>query len=247
MTSVNTVAGDAQLALACLDFTRLNEQDDEQAIISFLDQLRVNKPLPAAICVYPQWLKLVCDYMNAHLSAPISLATVTNFPSGEQPLHEVLEQTQRALELGANEIDLVLPYKAMLASDEPLALKYVRNSKEVCQGRAKLKVIIESGELPIQRVALATRIAIEGGADFVKTSTGKVPVNATLEAVEVMLEEIKRSDETVGLKVSGGVKTLQQAQEYMQLVASMMGKEWITPNHFRFGASSLLEELYAVL
>ena len=238
---------DAQLALACLDYTRLNEQDGEQDIHAFLAQLSASKPRPAAICVYPQWLEYVKKYVDTHFNWPVSLATVTNFPSGAQPLAQVLSTTQQAIAQGANEIDLVLPYKALINGDEALALSYVQQSKALCANKAKLKVIIESGELPLDMVAKATRIAINGGADFVKTSTGKVPINATLDAVEVILDEIQQSGEAVGVKVSGGIKNLAQAQQYLQLCISKMGGAWVTPIHFRFGASSLLDELYGAI
>ncbi|WP_105253343.1 deoxyribose-phosphate aldolase [Pseudoalteromonas sp. T1lg75] len=238
---------DAQLALACLDFTRLNEGDEDENIKAFLQQLSADKPLPAAICIYPQWLTYVRVFMQSHFAQVPALATVTNFPGGDQPLDEVLRETELALALGADEIDLVLPYKRLQAGDEHTPLEYVQRSKVLCNGRAKLKVIIESGELSLAQVAQATRIAIAGGADFVKTSTGKVAVNATLEAVAVMLEEIKLSGQTVGLKVSGGVRTLAQAQQYMELVADKMGTAWLAPGRFRFGASALLDDLYRAL
>ncbi len=238
---------DAQLALACLDYTRLNELDSEQDIHAFLAQLSASQPRPAAICVYPQWLEYVRKYVDTHFNWPLALATVTNFPSGSQPLEKVLAQTQEALSQGANEVDLVLPYKALIDGDEELALRYVQESKALCANNAKLKVIIESGELPLNLVAKAARIAIKGGADFVKTSTGKVPVNATLEAVEVILDEIQLSGKAVGVKVSGGVKTLAQAQQYLQLAVAKMGGAWVTPVNFRFGASALLDELYAAI
>ncbi|WP_105199938.1 deoxyribose-phosphate aldolase [Pseudoalteromonas sp. T1lg10] len=242
-----SAADDALRALACLDFTRLDERDEEQDIKAFLQQLSADKPLPAAICIYPQWLTYVRAYMQMHFSQPPALATVTNFPHGDQPLDVVLRETELALALGADEIDLVLPYKRLQAGDEQTPLDYVRRSKELCAGRARLKVIIESGELSLPQVAQATRIAIAGGADFVKTSTGKVVVNATYEAVAVMLTEIKQSGQDVGLKVSGGVRTLAQAQQYMALADKVMGESWLTPAHFRFGASALLEDLYRAL
>lgn len=242
-----SAADDAKRALACLDFTRLDEQDEEQDIKVFLQQLSADKSLPAAICIYPQWLTYVRTYMQMHFSQTPALATVTNFPGGDQPLDEVLQQTELALALGADEVDLVLPYKLLQAGDEQTPLDYVRRSKALCAGRARLKVIIESGELSLPQVAQATDIAIAGGADFVKTSTGKVAVNATLEAAKVMLEQIKQSGQDVGLKVSGGVRTLAQAQQYLDLADKEMGEHWLTPAHFRFGASALLDDLYQAL
>ena len=124
----------------------------------------------------------------------------------------------------------------------------VRACKDVCGEAVTLKVIIESGELESSvLIRLASEIAIEAGADFIKTSTGKVPVNATLEAAKIMLQVIKEKNKAIGFKAAGGVKTTQQAADYLALAEDIMGKEWISPKTFRFGASSLLGDLLATL
>ncbi|WP_278405213.1 deoxyribose-phosphate aldolase [Pseudoalteromonas ruthenica] len=238
---------DAQLALACLDYTRLQEHDSEDAMCQFVAQINTAYALPAALCVYPQWLQLTRRELDNRNLQQIPLATVTNFPTGDEDLTTVLAQTREALQLGTNEIDLVLPYRALQQGDEQKALEYVRQSRELCANKAKLKVIIESGELSLSQVRIASRIAIAGGADFIKTSTGKVAINATPEAVAVIFDEVAHSERAVGVKVSGGVKNLSQAQLYLDMAVNTMGGAWLTPFNFRFGASSLLGELYNVL
>ena len=147
---------------------------------------------------------------------------------------------------GADEIDLVIPYKALIAGDEEKVLTYVKSSKDACGNKAVLKVIIESGELTDELITKASQLAIDGGADFVKTSTGKVAVNATLAATEIILT-IKASGKNVGFKTAGGVRTVADAAQYLALVESIMGEAYIKPKLFRFGASGLLSDVYATL
>ena len=138
----------------------------------------------------------------------------------------------------------MFPYKALQAGDESIGLEIVKRCKLACGNQAQLKVIIESGELAdTALIKRAAEICIEGGADFVKTSTGKVPVNATIEATRVMLETVKASGKPVGFKAAGGIRTTAQAQEYIQLAQAIMGEGWVTPDHFRFGASGLVNDL----
>jgi deoxyribose-phosphate aldolase len=162
----------------------------------------------------------------------------------------VLDTTSRALVDGADEIDVVLPYRAWLRGDTHVAadvLDGVRDLSSSGNPIATVKVIIETGELP-DRAAIdrASHFVIARGADFVKTSTGKTPVSATLEAAEVIIEAIDVSGKPVGFKASGGIRTLDDARSYLELAATLMGEEWISPTTFRFGASSLLDALLAV-
>jgi deoxyribose-phosphate aldolase len=172
----------------------------------------------------------------------VRIATVANFPSGEESIGEVLDTTSRALVDGADEIDVVLPYRAWLRGDMHAAadvLDGVRDLSSSGNPTATVKVIIETGELP-DRAAIdrASHFAIAHGADFVKTSTGKTPVSATLDAAETI--------KPVGIKASGGIRTVDDARSYLELAATLMGEAWITPTTFRFGASSLLDALLAV-
>ncbi len=161
----------------------------------------------------------------------------------------MLAETRAALLDGADEIDLVIPWRALKAGDEAPARALVRGCKALC-GPRLLKVIIESGEL--QEPALiraASLLAIEEGADFIKTSTGKVPVNATPAACRTMLAAIAEcgAQNRVGFKAAGGVKSAQEAGEYLAMAAALFGDEWLVAERFRFGASSLLGQLLATI
>jgi deoxyribose-phosphate aldolase len=196
--------------------------------------------------VWPRFVPLCADTLEG---TGVRVATVVNFPSGAEPLADVLDLTSTALVEGADEIDVVLPYRAWLAGDLHAAadvLDGVRDLASSGNPLVAMKVIIETGELP-DRAAIdrATHFAIAHGADFVKTSTGKTAVSATLDAVETIIEAIDVSGKAVGVKASGGIRTLADARSYLELAEQLMGESWITPSTFRFGASSLLDGLLA--
>lgn len=231
----------ARRVIALLDLTSLND-DDTSATIENLCQKALTPIGPvAAVCVYPRFVGLARRSLDALGCAQVQVATVCNFPSGTEPLADVLAQTQQALEEGANEIDVVYPYRALIDGDEQSGLELVAACKALCEGRALLKVILETGELNSLLIRKASSDAIAAGADFIKTSTGKVPVNATAEAVELMLHVIAANNPEVGLKPAGGMRTLSDAAVYLWLAERILGKEWISPRHLRFGASSLLD------
>ncbi len=243
-----TLQSDARLSLSLMDLTSLKEDDTPASILALLNSINPDIGLPAAICVYPQFVTLVKEELEKREWSQIKVATVTNFPSGEQKLQQVVAQTHSAIADGADEIDLVLPYQQLMAGDPDTPWQYVHSSKLACQGKAKLKVIIESGILTKPKlIAEAAQLAIMAGADFVKTSTGKVAVNATPEAAEVILKTIKSSCKSVGFKAAGGVKSVVEAQRYLRLAEEIMGAEWLNANHFRFGASSLLSDVAVVV
>ncbi|MBD1583356.1 deoxyribose-phosphate aldolase [Pseudoalteromonas sp. S16_S37] len=239
---------DAKLALSLMDLTSLNENDDEHAIASLINSINPEFGVPAAVCVYPQFVALAKQLLAERDLTQVKVATVTNFPDAKQPLKAVLAQTEQALFDGADEIDLVLPYQQLIAGDPDTPWQYVNSSKTLCKGKAKLKVIIESGVLESEAlITQACDVAILAGADFIKTSTGKVPVNATLDATKTILECIKRSDKDVSFKAAGGVKTVAQASDYLRLAEQIMGREWINAAHLRFGASSLLTDIHETI
>ena len=244
-----TLKHDAQQTLLLMDLTSLNEDDTEQSILALLDSIQPELGLPAAICVYPQFVKQVRQELTQRGWMSVNVATVTNFYEGEQALATVLAETKQALLDGANEIDLVLPYKEVKAGIFENAQQLVVRSKQLCtEHHACLKVIIESGELKDPNlIKFATELAIDAGADFVKTSTGKVSVNATLEAAEVMLEVIKTSGKSIGFKAAGGVKTVSDASAYLRLVEDKYEIDTVTAQQFRFGASGLLKDVYYIL
>jgi deoxyribose-phosphate aldolase len=177
----------------------------------------------------------------------VQIATVANFPQGEDRLEQVLHDIRQALDAGATEIDLVMP-QSYRQSQVNHAIEYVKACKLACGPQVKLKVILETGALASpEMIAQASRDMINAGADFLKTSTGKIVTGASLEAAAIMLSEIKASQRPIGFKAAGGVKTANQAAGYLYLVKEMLGETWLTPKLCRIGASSLLLDLYQKL
>ncbi|MYL22460.1 deoxyribose-phosphate aldolase [Halomonas alkaliantarctica] len=249
MTASINLPQAARQALSLMDLTSLNADDTDGTIESLCQKVKTPFGHPAAVCVYPQFIVTARRALIAHkLSGEVKIATVTNFPDGGDDIMAAARATREAVASGADEVDVVFPYRSLMAGDEETGLELVEMCHAACGGQALLKVIIESGELKapalIQR---ASELAIEGGAEFIKTSTGKVEVNATLEAAEIMLNAIKASGKEVGFKAAGGVRTTVEAAAYLTLASDIMGEQWITPKHFRFGASSLLDDLLATL
>ena len=231
--------------LRLLDLTRLTEQDTPADMAHWLQQTARPDAVPAAFCVYPQFIQQTLLHLTQQqMSVPV--ATVVNFPSGDLAVDTVVQEIEATLAAGAGEIDAVLPYKALLAGDYGRVKHFMYEVRQAC-GRTPLKIIIESGELlTAQQICKATELAIEGGADFVKTSTGKVPVGVTLEAARIMLTAIAGAGRPVGFKASGGVRTVAQALELMQLYEDITG-ELANPAGMRIGASALLTELLPLL
>ena len=244
MKNMQTIAAQA---VALMDLTTLNDTDTAQTIEDLIASIQPKLGVPAAVCVYSQFVSDAKLALAERALKQVKVATVTNFPTGEQPLEQVINETLFAIERGADEIDLVIPYKALIAGDKEKVLTYVKSSKDACGNKAVLKVIIESGELTDELITKASQLAIDGGADFVKTSTGKVAVNATLAATEIILTAIKASGKNVGFKAAGGVRTVADAAQYLALAESIMGEAYIKPKLFRFGASGLLSDVYATL
>lgn len=235
----------ATLALSLLDLTNLREDCDEQAIETLCGRASTPYGSVAAICIWPRFVAQARALLRE--GNKIRIATVVNFPSGGLPVEAVVEETRRAISDGADEIDLVIPYRAFLAGDESAVVEMTAAVRQACS-KACLKVIIETGELKESaRIRRASELAIAAGADFIKTSTGKVRVNATLEAADVMLRTILQSARTIGFKPAGGISTVADADLYLRLAGTIMGDDWIMPSTFRFGASSLLDDIVAVL
>jgi deoxyribose-phosphate aldolase len=244
--SLGSDADVARLAISLLDLTDLGEDTDADAAETLCKRAR--DAGVAAVCVWPAYVSLCVDNLTG---TDIRVATVVNFPSGEEPLDDVLAATRLALDDGADEIDVVLPYRSWLRGDEEAATHVLGGVRDLVNERADhsagpgiVKVIIESGELPDQAaIDRATHLAISLGADFVKTSTGKTPVSATPEAAEIVLEAIELSGLPVGFKASGGIRSVGDARVYLELAERVMGEGWISPDTFRFGASAVLDDL----
>lgn len=235
----------ARRAIPLIDLTDLSDQCRPEAVEALAHRALALPLRPAALCVWPQFV----GQTHALLAGSgVKLATVVNFPAGDEDVERVVTDTQNALRDGADEIDLVLPWRAFLDGRREAARGMVEAVAECLPTDSLLKVILETGELREARlIAQASRLAIEAGAQFLKTSTGKTPVSATPEAARVMLECIRESGRPVGFKASGGLRRPADAALYLALADEIMGPDWAQPHTFRFGASSLLDPLLAAL
>ncbi|MGF1592162.1 MAG: deoxyribose-phosphate aldolase [Kiloniellaceae bacterium] len=235
----------AARAVRLLDLTSLGDNDDDAAI-SALCNRAVTAPGPvAAVCIWPRFITLARGLLE---HSGVRVAAVANFPAGGDDIAAAALETEDIVNQGADEVDLVMPYGRWLGGDTVAARDMIAACKEVCGDGVLLKVILETGRLGTpERIYAAGRDAIAAGADFIKTSTGKIEVSATLEAAEAMLRAIRDSGKDVGFKAAGGIRDTATAGVYLALADRMMGSGWAEPRHFRFGASGLLDDLLAVL
>jgi len=231
-----------------MDLTTLNTDDTPKIVESLCKKAISSAGKTAAVCIYPQFIQTAKAQLSALNAEDVLIATVTNFPHGNDDVSVAVNETKKAVELGADEVDVVFPYRAFLSGNRQIGHALISQCKVACGDDVILKVILETGELKDPAlIKEASLIAISAGADFIKTSTGKVAINATLEAAEQMLLAIKETGGTCGFKAAGGVKDAQDVANYLALAESILSSEWITPRHFRFGASSLLNNLLATL
>lgn len=232
----------AKRILSLIDFTSLNAHDTDDVIKQLCQQAHSKAGDVAAVCVYGRFVPLAKNLLQ---HTPIKVATVCNFPGGNSTLDVVIAEIKQAVTAGADEIDVVMPYQDYLAGKRQEIKNFIQACKQACDDRT-LKVILETGALRDTNIIInASEDAILAGADFIKTSTGKIAVGATLEAARAMLQVIRRLkiNRKVGFKASGGIRTLAQARDYLQLADEGMGPQWATPQTFRFGASALLGEI----
>ncbi len=241
-----TAEQSARIALACLDLTSLNDGDGEADIVRLAQRATAAPGRVAALCVWPRFVRVA----RTHAPAGVAVAAVANFPEGGSDIERALRDTGEIVQAGAQELDLVLPWRTLAAGDDQACAALLRAVRRACDGLL-LKVILESGELATpELVAQASRLALAEGADFLKTSTGKTPHGATPEAARVMLQAIAadaRTASQAGFKASGGVRRVADAAVYIDLVESTLGADALVPARFRIGASALLDDIEAVL
>lgn len=229
---------------SCVDLTTLNPTDTESSVTSFIRDAVSLDPLPATICVYPSLVEAAGVALG---DTSVGLTAVCGaFPSSQTFLEVKLLEVAMAIENGADEIDVPIPIGEVMESNFDRARSELAAIREEIGDEAVLKVILETGTLADpQTIYKASMAAIDAGADFIKTSTGKSPVGATPEAFETMCravyEHYSRTGRYVGLKCSGGVSTLQKAKTYYEILVSVLGKGWLTPNLFRIGTSHVLQ------
>lgn len=241
----------AKTALSLMDLTTLNDNDTDEKVIALCQSGNTEFGTPAAVCVYPRFVPIARKALKQAGISQVKIATVTNFPHGNDDIEIAVAETKAAIAYGADEVDVVFPYRTLIAGDTETGAELVKRCKAVCaENGVLLKVIIETGELKTDAlIRQASEISIKSGADFIKTSTGKVVVNATPESAKIMLETIRDLGVAgkVGFKAAGGVKTAEEAKIYLDLAASIIGAENVNADNFRFGASSLLINLLATL
>jgi deoxyribose-phosphate aldolase len=238
-----TRAEAARRALPLIDLTSLNEDDTPERIAVLCEQAVTPAGPVAAVCVYGPFVRQCVEALRG---TGVRVATVANFPGGGVDVSAVRAEIERERADGADEVDVVLPYLAYLHGDRAVALDVLHASRAAADG-ITLKVILETGRLEDPAVIReAADDALAAGADFVKTSTGKLAVGATLEAARPMLEAIRVAGRG-GFKAAGGVRTAEEAGGYLGLADELLGPGWAAPETLRFGASSLLGDLLAAL
>ncbi len=241
-----------KMAVSMCDLTTL-EGKDTPGKVAYLCrkalqpiEAKYDVPSCGAVCVYPNMVKYARKFLGEN--SPVNVAAVaTGFPSGQFPLRTKLEETRRAVGDGADEIDMVIDRCAFLSGDHAKVFDEIAATKEAC-GEAHLKVILETGELvTYDNVRLASQIAMEAGGDFIKTSTGKVSPAATMPVTLVMLDAIRdyfyATGIRIGMKPAGGIRTAKQSLAYLVMVKETLGDDWLNPDLFRFGASTLVNDV----
>jgi deoxyribose-phosphate aldolase len=236
------------LAIRCIDLTTLEGKDTPGRVRSLCAKAAhpaPGAPAVAAVCVYPN---LVAAAKSALAGSGVKVASVaTSFPSGQSSLDVKLRDTAAALEAGADEIDMVIDRGAFLAGDERSVVDEIVAVKRLC-GEVHVKAILEAGELgSYAAIRRASDLALEAGADTIKTSTGKIGISSTMPIALTMCQSLhafyRRTGERRGFKAAGGIRTSKVALAYLVLIDEVLGGEWLDPALFRIGASSLLDDL----
>lgn len=234
---------DSDRVLQSLDLTSLGETDTDGTIDDLCRRaLDDAEGRVAAVCVWPKFVTRATRYLDR---ASVRVAGVANFPDGENDIVAALKDIEIILESGGDEVDVVFPYMEFLYGERNHVIDFLQYCRRTCHGSTVLKVILETGVLEAaEMITDASRLALGEGADFIKTSTGKAPVSATLPAARLMLQAIK-DEGRGGFKAAGGIRDLSTAMSYLALADELLGADWVTPSHFRIGASGLLDDVLA--
>jgi deoxyribose-phosphate aldolase len=240
--------------LSLTDLTSLNDSDDAAAVRALSKLARSAPVKPAAVCI---WARLIPAALESLRGSGITVCAVANFPGGAAEPAVAAKETAAAVDAGATEVDVVFPYRALLAGDAGVGLDLVRACRQACADRALLKVILETGQLGgADAIRHAAEIAVAGGANFLKTSTGKTQPAATPAAAGVLWDVIAAAAErgqaagrgrAVGFKASGGIRSFDDAMIYLGGYEARFGEGSATADNFRIGASALFKELLAAL
>ncbi len=242
---------DVATLLSCLDLTNLDENATLDEISALCEKSETPMGNVAAVCVFPRYVEYVFERLRHNT---VKVATVVNFPDGDDDIDHIKATTQDMINAGAQEIDIVIPYVAFLEGDDVSVIRALKACQGAMTQMAIMKVIIETGAFEEDNdIYQASMLAIQQGADFLKTSTGKHALGASFETAAIMMQAIKDVHEKdpdackVGIKISGGVRSTEEACQYFALARSILGEDWLDPTLFRIGSSRLLQKLVAVL
>lgn len=238
----------AQRLLGLIDLTSLNPTDTAETVRTLAASAVTPAGRVAAVCIWARFISVARDCLDG---SGVPIAVVANFPAGDGDVEAARAETAAAVADGADEVDVVFPYRAVLSGHDATGVALVRACRTACGPTTILKVILETGQLgSAEHIRHASELAIVGGAHFLKTSTGKTQPGATREAAEAMLDVIasaRARGVNVGFKVSGGVSTVADARAYLEMYERRFGVGSATPATFRIGASSLIKPVLAAL
>lgn len=238
-------------ALKLMDLTTLNDDDTNEKVIALCHQAKTSVGNTAAMCTYLHFIPIVRKALNEQGAPDIRIATVINFPHGNDDIDVALAKTRAAIAYGADGADVVLPYRVLITGNKQAGFELVKACKEACAAASTpLKVIIETGE-PKEEALIrkASETSIKVGADSIKTSTGKAPANVMSEGAHVMMEVARGmgAEKTVGFKPVGGICNAGDMQQFLTIVDELLDANWVDSRHYRFDMSNLLASLSKVL
>ncbi|MCI3943768.1 deoxyribose-phosphate aldolase [Pseudomonas syringae] len=238
----------ARQAIGLLELFALNTDDTEQRIVGICQRAWTPVGPVAAVCVQPRFVCLARTTLDRMLARNIKVVATVNFPHGGSNIASVLSEVRASLMSGADEIDVVYPFRALLGGDRQAGIELLAACVSLCGKQSALTATLETGDLRDSQIILdACRDAIEAGADFIKTSTGKAVAHVTPQAARIMLGAIADVGGQAGFKVAGGIRTFEEVRSYMALARARFGPHWVNAGRVRLGGSSLLDDLLARL
>ncbi|MCV4285421.1 deoxyribose-phosphate aldolase [Pseudomonas capsici] len=231
-------------ALSLLDLFAFSSDDTEQRIVALCQRAVTPLGAIAAVCVSPRFVCLARTTLDRLQAPDVRVVALANFPYGGPGIEPVVAEVRAAVMSGADEIDVVYPFRTLLSGDQQTGMDMITACKAACGSRVALTVTLETGDLRDPQIILqACRSAILCGADFLKTSTGRGLAGTTPQAVRIVLESIAEVGGQVGFKVAGGVRTFTDARGFMDMARSRFGPHWINAGRVRFGSSTLLDDV----
>ncbi|MDB6143973.1 MAG: deoC [Pseudomonas sp.] len=234
----------AREMIELLELSTLNIDDDAERITALCQRATTPVGQVAAVCVYPRFVQLARSTLDDLGAGGVRVCAVANFPYASANIKAAVADIRAGLVSGANEIDLMYPYRALQTGDRQGAIEFVEACRITCADHARLKVILETGELKDpQIIRMACEDVIAAGVDFVGTSSGKVGLTTTPQAVRILLEVIADVGGQASIKVAGGIRNFEEARHYLDLIRARFGPHWVNANRVRFGVSAVLDEM----